>query len=433
MAVKPVSKKTRGRKLLFSLFALGIGLLLLEGLSWGVIKIVESQYRVDTRETQEALVKSSEMQSSEAESIHPYLGWVSNPQLNGGTTLFDRKMPVNSLGFDDEEHGILKRRPGRFIVGITGGSVAWQMSVAGEDTLRKELLEHPKLKGQQIEIVRLALSGYKQPQQSMALNYMLTLGNEFDVVVNVDGYNEIALGVCENDRAGVFAAYPRSWHARMQNAVDPRNHAAAFRLLQARGQRQEFARNRLDSPLHWSPTLNLVWWIRNNALENDILKLGLEIRKQQNNYGLGFAAVGPKQFYSEEPGLYAHLVDIWSNASLQMHHLCRANKFHYVHILQPNQYLPNSKPMEGEERELMFQENQGYGRAIAKGYPMLIAKGDALARQGVAFHDLTQLFAQISAPIYSDRFCHYNEAGNILLARAVARQVLAKLDNEKIP
>lgn len=432
MADKPVFKRTRGKKLMFSLFALGIGLILLEGLSWVVIRIVESQYRVDMRAIQETLVDSGEMRSSDAESIHPYLGWVSNPQLNGGTTLFDRKMSVNSLGFDDEEHGILKRKPGRFIVGITGGSVAWQMSVAGENTLRQELLEHPKLKGQQIEIVRLALSGYKQPQQSMALNYMLTLGNEFDVIVNVDGYNEIALGVCENDQAGVFAAYPRSWQARMQYAVDPRNHAAAFRLLQARGQRQEFARNRLDSPLHWSPTLNLVWWIRNNALENDILKLGLEIRKQKTKFGLGFAAVGPKQVYSGEPGLYAHLVDIWSNASLQMHHMSRANNFHYVHILQPNQYLPNSKPMEGEERKLMLQDNQEYGRAIAKGYPMLIKQGAALAQQDVAFHDLTQLFAQISDPIYADRFCHYNEAGNILLARAVAKQVLEKLNSEKM-
>jgi hypothetical protein len=432
MANKPVCKRTRGKKLLFSLGALGIGLILLEGLSWCVVKSVESQYGMATRAVQEVIVHSGELRSSDAESIHPYLGWVSNPQLNGGTTLFDRKMPVNSLGFDDEEHGILKRKPGRFVVGITGGSVAWQTSVAGENTLRQELQEHPQLKGQQIEFVRLALSGYKQPQQLMALNYMLTLGNEFDVIVNVDGYNEIALGVCENYRAGVFAAYPRSWHARMQNVVDPRNHATAFRLLQARGQRQEFARNRLESPLHWSSTLNLVWWVRNKSLENDLLRLATEIRKQKNTFGFGFAAAGPKQIYSDEDGLYAHLVDIWSNGSLQMHHLCRANKCHYVHILQPNQYLPNSKPMEAEERKLMLQEDQQYGHAIAKGYPMLIKQGEALKQQDVDFHDLTQLFAQISEPIYADRFCHYNEAGNILLARAVAKQVLAKLDSEKM-
>ena len=46
-----------------------------------------------------------------AESIHPYLGWVMNPQVNPGTDFLHRHIPVNSLGFDDFEHGIPKRVP----------------------------------------------------------------------------------------------------------------------------------------------------------------------------------------------------------------------------------------------------------------------------------------------------------------------------------
>ena len=35
------------------------------------------------------------------------------------------------------------------------------------------------------------MPGYKQPQQLMAYNYLLSLGAEFDAVINIDGYNVI--------------------------------------------------------------------------------------------------------------------------------------------------------------------------------------------------------------------------------------------------
>ncbi|MDB5389401.1 MAG: hypothetical protein JWM11_5047 [Planctomycetaceae bacterium] len=430
IAKAPIFPTTRRKRLLFLFGATVLGWILLEGLSWCAVRSIEHKTMLPLRAIQQELVRSSHVRASEAESIHPYLGWVSNPQLNTGTTLFDRTIPVNSLGFDDEEHGILKRSPGHFIVGITGGSVAWQMSVAGEKALRQALLEHPRLKDKQIKLVRLAKSGYKQPQQVLALNFALVLGNEFDAVVNIDGYNEIALSAMENDIAGVFAAYPRSWHARMQYAIDPRNHATAFQLLRAKGLKQQIAQERLDSWLHWSPTLNLIWWARHNAFEREILQLSLEFRDRQNTKDFGFAIRGPQQLYSDELGMYAHLVDIWSNSSLQMHQLCIASKCSYTHILQPNQYFPNSKPMGPAERKIAVVEGQKNGKSIAKGYPMLIAQGQKLQQQNLDFHDLTQLFSQVSDPIYVDFWCHYNQTGCELLAREVAKRILANLDRQ---
>ena len=49
----------------------------------------------------------------------------------------------------------------------------------------------PRFAGKQIWVVSFALGGYKQPQQLMVLAYYLSLGQPLDVVVNVDGFNEI--------------------------------------------------------------------------------------------------------------------------------------------------------------------------------------------------------------------------------------------------
>lgn len=428
MAKNRTSMSVRRKRLLFMAGALVLSCILLETLSWCVNTSIEFKNMYSLREFQREVTRSSETHSNEAETIHPYLGWVSNPQLNSGTTLFGRKIPVNSLGFDDIEHGTVKRSPDRFIVALTGGSVAWQMSVAGEDSLRQELLQNPHLKGKQIEIVRLAKSGYKQPQQLMALNFVLALGNEFDAVVNVDGFNEIALAVCENDMVGVFAAYPRSWHARMQYAVDPRNHRIAFQLMRTKGLKQQIAQDRLDSWLNWSPTLNLIWWMRNNACENELQQLRLEIQDRRVAHGLGFAAVGPDQTFKTEAGLYSHLVDLWSNSSLQMNHLCRANKCIYIHVLQPNQYLPKSKPMGPDEQKLAINDTRKYGISIAKGYPLLIARGQNFHQHNLDFHDLTQLFVKTIDRLYEDGCCHYNQDGNSMLAREVAKLIAASLD-----
>jgi hypothetical protein len=63
--------------------------------------------------------------------------------------------------------------------------------------------------------VKAAIGGYKQPQQLMALNYFTALGGEFDVLVNVDGFNEVALPPLENiPQTNPFC--PRQWHLRMR-------------------------------------------------------------------------------------------------------------------------------------------------------------------------------------------------------------------------
>src|SRR5262245_31526122 len=103
------------RKIVIWGAALIFAYLLLEGLSWCVVCGIEMTYNVTSHRAQQSCLLTGDVDLSRAESIHPYLGWVHNPQLNDGTALFGHKVPVNSLGFNDIEHGVTKRSPDRVI------------------------------------------------------------------------------------------------------------------------------------------------------------------------------------------------------------------------------------------------------------------------------------------------------------------------------
>jgi hypothetical protein len=108
---------------------------------------------------------------------------------------------------------------------------------------------------------------------------------------------------------------------------------------------------------------------------------------------------------------------------LQLHLIARSRGIKYFHFLQPNQYLPGSKPLSGVELKTAFNEEHDSRPHVAEGYPLLIAAGKRLQNEGVHFHDLTQIFAATKDPIYRDSCCHVNGEGNRMLAAAMAEAI----------
>ena len=131
--------------------------------------------------------------------LHPYLGFTFNLGL--------RKYAPDSplLGY---RLPWMKRGPGHLVVMLAGGSFAVQIGALAGKELSTRL---EQATGQKIQLVNVALGGYKQPQQLMALTYLLSLGAEFDLVINIDGFNEVALPPSEIVPQGVFPLYPRDW------------------------------------------------------------------------------------------------------------------------------------------------------------------------------------------------------------------------------
>jgi hypothetical protein len=104
-----------------------------------------------------------------------------------------------------------------------------------------------------------------------------------------------------------------------------------------------------------------------------------------------------------------------------MARLCESLDIHYYHFLQPNQYVPGSKPMGDAERQLAYREDSPIRETIERGYPALREAGRTLVEQGVSFVDLSGVFRDVSQPVYADDCCHLDTHGNELLGTAIGR------------
>jgi hypothetical protein len=352
------------------------------------------------------------------DSVHPYFGFVRRPKDPPDPAA----LPVNGFGFVDTQSPIQHREKGKVIVGILGGSLAEEFCENGLPEFEAQLKRFPRFADKRIVFVRLAISGYKQPQQLFVVNYLLALGGQFDVLVNIDGFNEIALPVVENAPSGVFPSFPRDWGVRVLERRD----TALLRRMGEVVYLQEADRNwalRFAAfPWSCSPTARLVWSVRHEWLSRSIIagyRDTIELREKHRS----FTAQGPSESFADLPSLLRHCVGIWQRSSLELAKVCDGMGIEYYDFLQPNQYLPGSKPMGELERSLTVDSNYPARAAVEAGYPMLVAAGRELAAQGVRFHDLTGLFAQITQPTYRDNCCHLNPTGNELLAVAMANAI----------
>ena len=57
----------------------------------------------------------------------------------------------------------------------------------------------------------------------------------------------------------------------------------------------------------------------------------------------------------------------------------------------------------------------------------MIEAGRELRKEGIEFHDFTELFKTEARTVYKDSCCHYNDLGNEILVQQIARIVGAYL------
>lgn len=352
------------------------------------------------------------------QALHPFLGFVMDADRH----------PAARRGFNPQaiEHGFplnveplfQEAAPDKLLVAVVGGSVANILAGQHRDLLAGELSRLPRFAGRRIAVLNLAAFGYKQPQQLATLNYFLALGARFDLVLNLDGFNDVALPAADLVPRGVFPFFPQSWFARVAE-LDPRLVELLGERAYRRRGRQERAVAFSRRPWRSSFTAGLLWKALDDALARR-LEAAEQALTAYDPTQLGYAARGPGRSYPSAEDLYLDLARVWARSSWQMHLLCRGEGIEYLHFLQPNQYDEGAKPMGEEERRVAFLADHPYRGAVVAGYPRLREAGAALVRQGVAFHDLTQVFAATPEPLYEDTCCHLNRRGNELLARAVA-------------
>ena len=346
---------------------------------------------------------------------HPYLGYVYDPSADNEVyRQLHFGVPIADSGFVDVIPPVQKRSPDRFVVGIVGGSVAYQVATLGARALEAELRKSPMLRDKEIVLVRLALGGWKQPQQVMVLSYVLAMGGEFDAVVNIDGFNEVALPPFHNLPHGVAAHYPRTWYD-----FAPSNPGSFAGLSFLRVRFAEWM-----SALRYSITGNLVWKLIDANLGWRLVS-GPVQQADAPSGGLSFSERGDR-LYTSQGDVQRDLAWIWAQGSRTLQQIATGAGALYVHALQPNQYT-GSKPLSARERATVVQPEHPYAQPAASGYPHLVREGRRLRAEGVHFLDLTGAFDDERETLYTDSCCHFNTRGNEILARRIGREIVALL------
>jgi hypothetical protein len=316
---------------------------------------------------------------------------------------------------DDSPH-----RPFRIL--LLGGSVAAGFGNTGSREMVKILERTKALEGRKVELDIQACPGHKQPQQLGILAYSLALGQRPDLVIELDGHNEVAIGLT-NRRGLAFPPYPSASHWSLV-ASHSGEFPGAVHMRALREQAIELE-SRIETDLGFSA-------VRNQLLLAQARKLVVRYASLADEYAAWLASGeasaslrGPTWSGNDQQTLDL-VVSVWKEASISMAAMCRARSIRYVHALQPSLHDEGSKPATEEELRL-GATSEAWLTGVRSGYPRLREAGAALAAQGIAFVDLSRTFENEAATVYIDA-CHFNLKGYDRLGVRLGESIAALLD-----
>lgn len=368
------------------------------------------------------LPRADHENSDEQWAAHPYVGYVVDP-LRAPYLSQDATRVVSSAGEDVEVPP--RPRDDRVIVGLCGGSVAFQLGNDATEALLRAL-EAP-YPDREIVLVVAAMPSWKQPQCLFALQWLLLRGYRFDVMVELDGFNEAMGGYANHRWHDTNVAYPFNYRSLMASSYEgPEYVTAAGELTLLRRERADDARWLEGTPLTYSPTANLVWWTVDQGRQARLEALRNQLRTLVSPDARRYAHRGPADDHgdveADDGPLFDAAIEVWADSNRHMARLARREHIRMLLALQPNQYLTGSKPLMSETERRERAPSRSFRQRVDVTYPRLRELGPRLAaEESVEWLDLTQIFAEVSDETYADRCCHLNARGNAIMSEAIGR------------
>ena len=344
----------------------------------------------------------------ERQVIHPYSGFVDDLTYLKSTGDDKLRTKLGFLRATHQSEDFPFFDPTRLNVGVFGGSVATSVCYHFP-IIAESLQELATVDDKLITPFCYALGGKKQPDQLQTLSYLYALGAHFDIVINLDGFNEVAIPIVENHLKGVNPFFPRSWH--LQAAP-----SEVGRTLSQLTHVKEVAQTIADSPLNWSALVTSMANVARQLADKISSNVITDYYRSEGDYP--FAQSGPTVVFDSEESQWVELARMWARSSMLMGKLVHSMAGHYFHCLQPNQYY-GFKTFTPEEQASAFSEVHPYREGAVKGYPHLVKLGRYLENT-INFRDLTQLFAGFNETLYIDSCCHTNDKGNKIITAAIA-------------
>jgi hypothetical protein len=353
-----------------------------------------------------------------AARFHPFFGYTHKAGLKD----------TNNYGFYCPfDYPLKKEKENWYIIGIFGGSVANDFYTKGRERLTKKLKNHHHFADKEIFYLNYALGGYKQPQQMQILTYFLSIGQEFDMVINIDGFNEVIF-CSNNNRLNVDIAMPSAQHfLPMRDLMD--SQAVTGEKLESIWKIQTYKKdfNRNEKKLQHTKFASIYLILssyskylykkyRSEIVRFDGLIKPTEPKDSIVNIKYTLAA-------ANAPTLLANVASLWYRASFIMNSELSAWGSRYFHFLQPNQYY-SKKSFTKKEQETALDNQLPYNFLVKKGYPVLHKAVKVLKKNKVNAFNAVGIFDKVKETVYIDQCCHFNQLGNEIFADFIAHCIL---------
>lgn len=376
------------------------------------------------------------------QALHPYFGPTHKPGIpfdvppnlapvaGSRTAVPGLRVATNNFGFAAPfDYPFVTADARQFVVGIFGGSVGAWFCQVGTNRLAENLRRHPYFAARDIVPVCFSHEGYKQPQQLLVLSYFLALGQAFDLVVNIDGFNEVALGRLNAER-GMDASMPSVMHLAplvdlaSQTTLTPEKVAMLQAIAGDRGRLDRLSA-RLNAT-HFASVHVVLARYRQHVEARYLAARAAYADLPAASAEASVIRVTPPVSGHTGEALMADITAGWSRASRLMRDSLRARDVPYVHVLQPNQYYTR-RTFGADEARVALNPASPFKPGAEQGYPALVremASGE-LRKAGVNVADATGLFDGEPSAVYIDDCCHYTRRGYELLADVIAARTLA--------
>ena len=282
---------------------------------------------------------------------------------------------------------------------LIGGSVASYIgkNLVLEEALKERLRELSD--SRHVEIFNAALPGFKQPQQLAVVNALLASGWRFDSIVNIAGNNEIA-----------FVAnhlFSEGYNPLLPYAHPERSLMASKMLYKPQDECKS------DYILSWHP---ISQYAKINCYRNALSGMKSFVHFQPYLSLMKYKDDIP----ATQDAAIKRALHIWMTSSRSSFAIASVNGIRYLEVIQPSQYLDNSKRFSREENALVRSDQSM--KVVGKAYSSLSIQDFGMDESAVL--DARYLFVDVDEHVYIDNCCHLNRRGETILAQQISLRLL---------
>ena len=297
----------------------------------------------------------------------------------------------NNYGFSSIDDYPLAKDDNTFVIAVLGGSVADQFvrHIVANARLTDRLKEYvPALKNKYIRFMNLAIPGYKQPQQYIALSYFV---ENIDMVIQLDGWNEVW--------SRTSGAYPMDYPSFSEFLYDDESNGRISDVFE----KKEMAESIRMNPILSKSAILILY--RNILLKN--------VYSESQDLSNPKASFYNRMNSPEE--IQQILVGNWKKYTTMEQAILKLHNKPGFFFIQPSQYNPESKTFSSEEQSTVI--NNIFSNSVAD----FLALRKEASKLGV--YDLAMVFKPIKETVYIDDCCHINDKGNEIIADAIFRTI----------